>query len=283
VAADRVAVMGYSMGGAAALSAVEKSALQAFAREGSERAEPAGLRAMIAYCPPCAFSSGVLTAPALILVGERDDWIPAAACRKLAAAGLAREYAPELGIKGAVAIGVSYFTAATFFVPRPPGGPDPTLAYTLYLALFATRVDPALKPEGMLSARALPLLAEARTTCVPSLFSDVLAAGLSRAAARGPDWAAMFQTLLPYLEYPTLRLPVPLFVASGARDADVPPPKQAALVRAACDAGTTVEAHLYARRGHVDSVLASFRDALTFVRKVLGDEPIRPVCDPAPQ
>ena len=85
VAADRVAVMGYSMGGAAALSAVEKSALQAFAREGTEGAGPAGFRAMIAYYPPCAFSSGVLTAPALILVGERDDWTPAADCRKLAA------------------------------------------------------------------------------------------------------------------------------------------------------------------------------------------------------
>jgi hypothetical protein len=226
VAADRVAVMGYSMGGAAALIAVEKSALQAFAREGSERAEPAGLRAMIAYCPPCAFSSGVLTAPALILVGERDDWIPAAACRKLAAAGLAREYAPELGIKGAVAIGVSYFTAATFFVPRPPGGPDPTLAYTLYLALFATRVDPALKPEGMLSARALPLLAEARTTCVPPLFSDVLAAGLSRAlptpAPRKEPLA--FPTRAPKLPAcsSSTRRPPPRSAAPGKRAASRP-------------------------------------------------------------
>ena len=202
-----------------------------------------------------------------------------------ASAGLSREYAPELGVKGAVAIGVPYFSAATFR-NRPRGDtnqPDPTLAYTLYLALFSMRIDPALTPERLFSARALPLLAQARTTCVRSLFSDVLAAGLSRVAARGPDWAAMYPPLLPYLEYPTLKLPAPLFVGTGGRDADAPPPIQAALVRDACAAGTTVEAHLYTRRNHVDSVAASFPDALTFVRKVVADEPIRPVCDPPPQ
>jgi len=202
-----------------------------------------------------------------------------------ASAGLSREYAPELGVKGAVAIGVPYFSAATFR-NRPRGDtnqPDPTLAYTLYLALFSMRIDPALTPERLFSARALPLLAQARTTCVRSLFSDVLAAGLSRVAARGPDWAAMYPPLRPYLEYPTLKLPAPLFVGTGGRDADAPPPIQAALVRDACAAGTTVEAHLYTRRNHVDSVAASFPDALTFARKVVADEPIRPVCDPPPQ
>ncbi len=134
-----------------------------------------------------------------------------------------------------------------------------------------------------ISARALPLLAQARTTCVYSLMSDVLAAGLSRAAAHGPDWAAMYPPIRPYLEYPTLKLPVPLFVATGGKGVDVPPHIQVALVHAACAAGTTVEAHLYTRRNHVDSVGASFPDALAFVRKVLGHEPIRPVCDPAPQ
>ena len=202
-----------------------------------------------------------------------------------ASAGLSREYAPELGVKGAVVIGVPHVNAATFMnrPPRDPNRPDPTLAYFLYLALFSMRIDPALTEERVFSARALPLLAEARTTCVYSLMSDVLAAGLSRAAAHGPDWAAMYPPLRPYLEYPTLKLPAPLFVGTGGRDADVPPPIQAALVHDACAAGTTVEAHLYTRRNHADAVNASLPDALTFARKVLGDEPIRPVCDPAPQ
>jgi dienelactone hydrolase len=77
VVTTRIAVMGYSMGGTAALVAVEQG--------GFERGGQARFRAAIAYYPACGASSGVLTTPTLILVGENDDWSPAAACRKLAA------------------------------------------------------------------------------------------------------------------------------------------------------------------------------------------------------
>jgi dienelactone hydrolase len=77
VAGARIAVMGWSMGGDAALAAVEKgwswsTGMESFA-------------AAVAYYPKCAAHSGVLTASGLILVGEQDDWAPAAPCRKLAA------------------------------------------------------------------------------------------------------------------------------------------------------------------------------------------------------
>jgi dienelactone hydrolase len=77
VASGRVAVMGYSAGGTAALAAVDQKWIV--------RAERGSFRAMIAYYPACEFSTGMLTAPALILIGEKDDWSPADACRKLAA------------------------------------------------------------------------------------------------------------------------------------------------------------------------------------------------------
>ena len=77
VASARVAVMGWSMGGDASLAAIEEGA--------TWRTEGARFAAAIAYYPTCAVSAGVLTAPALNLVGEQDDWTPAAACRKLAA------------------------------------------------------------------------------------------------------------------------------------------------------------------------------------------------------
>ena len=77
VASARVAIIGRSMGGTAALAAVDKGE--------AGRAEQGRFRAIVAYYPDCGSSAGVLTASALILVGERDDWAPAAACRKLAA------------------------------------------------------------------------------------------------------------------------------------------------------------------------------------------------------
>ena len=77
VAAERVAVLGNSMGGYSALFAVDRGLM---ARHFTER-----FRASIAYYPSCSVPVTVLTAPALILIGEADDWTPAERCRQMAA------------------------------------------------------------------------------------------------------------------------------------------------------------------------------------------------------
>jgi len=77
VASDRVAAMGYSMGGSATLEAIERRRLREFPTP--------RFRAGVAYYPTCEGVTGNLTVPALILVGEKDDWTPAVPCRKLAA------------------------------------------------------------------------------------------------------------------------------------------------------------------------------------------------------
>lgn len=77
VTSDRVAVMGYSMGGLAALVAVDEGGIQP--------SEQPRFRAMVAYYPTCQYSAGILTAPGLILTGELGDRTFADACRKLAA------------------------------------------------------------------------------------------------------------------------------------------------------------------------------------------------------
>ncbi|HEY8288641.1 MAG TPA: dienelactone hydrolase family protein, partial [Acetobacteraceae bacterium] len=91
VAWNKVAIMGYSMGGAAVLYAVERSAF--------ERDQPLHFRAAVAYYPQCDTSRGVMTVPTLVLVGERDDWTPAAACRQMAAGetdiGITRGTGPD--------------------------------------------------------------------------------------------------------------------------------------------------------------------------------------------
>jgi dienelactone hydrolase len=73
----RVAVMGYSMGGNATLLAVEPGAI--------EGARPRHFRAAVAYYPRCRGRTGIVTAPTLILVGDRDDWNPASRCRAMLA------------------------------------------------------------------------------------------------------------------------------------------------------------------------------------------------------
>ena len=75
VDAARVAVLGQSMGGLAALYAVERGlAAQYF----NER-----FRAAIAYYPNCGVPAASMTAPTLVLIGEADDWTPAEPCREM--------------------------------------------------------------------------------------------------------------------------------------------------------------------------------------------------------
>jgi dienelactone hydrolase len=74
---SRVAVLGQSMGGFSALYAVDRDlAAQYFKEE---------FRAAIAYYPGCGIPAATMTAPALILIGEADDWTPAERCRDMVA------------------------------------------------------------------------------------------------------------------------------------------------------------------------------------------------------
>jgi dienelactone hydrolase len=79
VDADRIAVMGFSAGGIATLSIAEARDFELFENEGAH-----GFKAAVAFYPNCV-SDNALKIPALILTGELDDWMPAAACRAMTA------------------------------------------------------------------------------------------------------------------------------------------------------------------------------------------------------
>jgi pimeloyl-ACP methyl ester carboxylesterase len=200
-----------------------------------------------------------------------------------ATAGIALNYAPELNIRGSVATGVPYLGQD---VLRPPANPPPpekadaTVAYTLYIGIMAQQADPSKPDDQLVTPRALPLLEEARTTCVGRMFRDVVGAGLNRANSLQPGFTAAFKSVLPSMEYSTVKLSQPLFVGTGEQDHDVPPSSQLALVRNACAVGSVVEAHLYTGLSHSATVNASLKDSVPFVQKVMAGEPITPVCEP---
>jgi dienelactone hydrolase len=79
VDAKRAAVLGFSYGGFTIRhrKIVERAAKNKFA-------------AATAFYPPCLRIKGPMTTPSLILIGEKDDWTPVDACRKLADIGISR-------------------------------------------------------------------------------------------------------------------------------------------------------------------------------------------------
>jgi pimeloyl-ACP methyl ester carboxylesterase len=217
----------------------------------------------------------------IVLIGQSQGGGAA-----FATAGIAPGYAPELNIRGSVATGIPYFGQATL---RPPAAPaaadkaDATVAYTLYIGIMAQQTDPSKPDDQLVTVRALPLFQAARTTCVGPLFRAVVSAGLNRPNSLLPGFTAAFKSVLPSMEYSTVKLSQPLFVGTGEQDHDVPPASQLALVRNACAVGTLVEAHLYSGLSHSATVNASLKDSVPFVHKAMSGEPILPVCEPAVQ
>ncbi|WP_428490594.1 alpha/beta hydrolase [Rhodopila sp.] len=201
-----------------------------------------------------------------------------------ATAGIAPSYAPDINIRGGVATGVPFLGPAMLHPrPTPPDVADPTVAYALYLGIMIQQRDPAPADDQLVTARALPLFEQARTLCVGPLFHAVRQAGLNRGNTLTPAYPKALAAVLPELEFSTVKLTQPLFVGTGAQDHDVTPAGQLALVRNACAEGSTVQAHLYAGLDHGQTVNASLKDSLPFVRKVLAGQPIQSICEPTPQ
>lgn len=198
------------------------------------------------------------------------------------ASALQPSYAPDLGIRGAVVTGLPYLTPETAGHLRQdaqrPG--DYTLFYTFYIGLLAQQADPGLKGLDMFSARALPLFERSRTACIWQMVLEVLGSGLSRADALKPGYMKALMANLPLLEYPTLYLPQPIFVGIGEEDRDTPAGLQRELVKEACAAGTTVEAHLYAGTRHDNALTRLLQDSIHFGQKVMAGEAITPICQP---
>ena len=80
VAADKIAMVGYSQGGIVGLQVASMQPQDIFDIPPSLH-----YRAAIDFYPLCRMSSDTFTVPSLILIGSADDWTPAKDCERLVA------------------------------------------------------------------------------------------------------------------------------------------------------------------------------------------------------
>jgi acetyl esterase/lipase len=150
----------------------------------------------------------------------------------------------------------------------------------LYIGLTLQQTDKSLLASDMFTPQALPVFELARTTCIAALERGVETASLTPATTTLPGFRKAAAAALPAFTYPTLKLAQPIFIGTGAEDRDVSTDDQLSLVKDACEAGTSVEAHLYSGLAHSETVNASLKDSLPFVRKIMAGQAITPACDP---
>ncbi|WP_246396096.1 alpha/beta hydrolase [Gluconacetobacter tumulisoli] len=211
-----------------------------------------------------------------------------------AATAYAPDYAPALDIRGTVATGIPYMTPqiAKALTARAHGAgkaasrngeADPLVAYALLMGASKAGLDPSFDASAAFTPRAMSAFHAASTLCFPGLFDLIKAEHLTQANAFTPGVGVALASSFRAMAFPTLKLRTPLFVGTGARDRDVAPDGQLLLVKDACRAGTIVQAHLYKRLDHSQTVMASVPDSAAFTRAVMAGEAVEPSCAPAGQ
>jgi hypothetical protein len=193
----------------------------------------------------------------------------------------APRYAPELGVKGAIAYG-GRGDVASLLAEFPALGPYLLYAYSSYYG--ADKVDPA----QALLPRWLPTLAEDVTSMcideVPGYYGDD-----PRRIYR-PEFLAALQGGRLGQEYPALKAildqnnagpgdkVVPVLFLQGLADTIVTPQTSRAYLRRICDAGGRATYLTYEDIPHVLTRQVSYRDTLEWMGDVLQGRPVPSDC-----
>lgn len=203
-----------------------------------------------------------------------------------ATAAYAPAYAPELDVRGTVATGTPYFSPeaqAALQAARPRDAVDPTLGYNFLIHSLLEQIDPGFRLEDYVTEAALPLARKAGTGCFGDLARGVMQGGWTFNRTYRADPAERMLPAYALMGYPTLKIPTPIFMGTGANDRDVPPGMQLSLAADACKAGTVIQSHLYPGLDHSGAVNGSTKESSAFVEAVFAGRPVAGNCAALPR
>jgi len=209
----------------------------------------------------------------VVLVGQSQGGGAA-----FATAAEAASYAPELDIRGTVATGTPYFTATVAPADRDPNKVSGVFAYTLYILYLVEQADPEFHISDYITPKAAPVIETTRTACLGPAWDQIEKEGLSQANAFTKDPTPVVAKYFPLMSYSTLKVKGPVFMGTGGKDQDVPPPGQDRLFKDACAAGAVIERHVYPALDHSGTVNGSLKDSTPFVKKAFAGEAISGNC-----
>ena len=163
-----------------------------------------------------------------------------------AATVFAQSYAPELDISGTVATGTPNLSPAGFAANAKANAEaadkvSPTFAYVLLILYTIAQTDPSFAIADYVDDKAAVTTKLAETACLGAIEKQVVAEGLTFKNSFKKDPTKPLIATAALMAYPTLKTTIPIFMGTGGKDLDVPPPGQERLVKDACTAGTRIE------------------------------------------
>ena len=203
----------------------------------------------------------------------------------IATAGYARTYAPELDLRAVIATGVPYFSpeaVAALRRARPRDVVDPKLGYNFLVLSLLDYIDPTFDSAALIRTDALPVVRSVATVCNRDMRRTIEQLQLTHDEVFKAAVSEQIAQAYQHMGFPTLALPIPLFVGTGSADADTPPRMQAQFAKAACAAGTAVSARVYAGFDHLTALNRSLEDSTSFAAAAFSGAPIESNCATLP-
>lgn len=196
----------------------------------------------------------------------------------LGAAALAREYAPELNVLGAVATGPN----STY--PDGPVSVPVRNSSNMFLSIISGGLrDDAPPVETFLNEKGMRLLESARMACTREIGLLANELGVSEL---GDAFAISLEELapmrIPVTDRPMQAVDMPYMIATGMADDTVEPFRQHAVVAALCAAENSVIWARYEGLDHDETLNGSFADSLGFAWTLLSGAAVENSCAALP-
>ena len=199
----------------------------------------------------------------------------------IATAGLAKQYASDIDLRGIMATGIPYFSWKVIFDLVKNSDPDAvnaSLTLSLYMLTLTEMLDPAFSLDRVVSDEAKPIVDEIGKTCVFDFIGKTQDAGLtSRKTFKQRTEFALIKAF-GRMRYPAPNLDTPIFTGTGTDDKITPFDMQQAFVEDTCKAGAIIAPHVYEGANHDQGLLLSTPDAMNFARSVMNGERVETAC-----
>ncbi|NKZ76003.1 alpha/beta hydrolase [Rhodococcus hoagii] len=188
------------------------------------------------------------------------------------------ERAPELDLRGAVAIAPGNETSATpQYLASGDPAVAPALAFLPLILLGAQAADPSIVADSYVTPESQVLLTAARTGCVGQIRNVIGSVPVDKAFAPGAD----IDKLVTYLKKQSLgqlTLTVPTLVLQGTADTLIAEPGSREVVETLCSNGSEVAYKTYEGADHRSAVPQSFDDAEQFFGALQAGEKPAGLC-----